>query len=62
MFYKAEYVWSVLKKKKRKKPSPNDNNKRKKKRNKPSASPVVMMDMPVFASFIEPEWNTIVRS
>lgn len=32
------------------------------KRSKLSASPVVMIDMPVFASFIEREWNTIVRS
>lgn len=31
-------------------------------RSKLSASPLVMMDMPVFASFIEWEWNTIVRS
>lgn len=31
-------------------------------RSKLSASPLVMIDMPVFASFIEREWNTIVRS
>lgn len=62
MFYKAEYVWSDLKKRKEKNPLRMIIIKGKKKRNKPSASPVVMMDMPVFASFIEPEWNTIVRS
>ncbi len=32
------------------------------KRSKLSASPVVMIDMPVLDSFIEWEWNTIVRS
>lgn len=32
------------------------------KRSKLSTGPVVMIDMPVFASFIEWEWNTIVRS
>lgn len=47
----AEYVWICLKK-----------NPFQIKRSKLSASPVVMIDMPVFASFIEREWNTIVRS
>ena len=33
-----------------------------KKGGKLSASPAVMIDMPVLDSFIEWEWNTIVRS
>lgn len=57
VFCKGERVWSDLKKRKQKRTNPFQI-----KRSEPSASPVVMIDMPVFASFIEPEWNTIVRS